>query len=347
MNGIAFSGGGLKGAYQVGAYKAFLDCNIKIDGFVGTSIGALNAAIIASGKYEELFDFWYNCNAGDILGLTKNLSKEINEAKLDKKLIKELFFNIKTIINNKGISTEGLREVLDKFKVNKYLYKSKKDFGLVTVRFKDFKPVIMFKENIKPDKLNDYLIASCLLPIFKLEKIIDDNYYLDGGFYDNAPANVLLDKGYDKVYVIDLQAIGLKRPYKDKQKLVIIKPSRSTKSILDIKKYDIRSNMELGYFDALKVLKKLDGNKYIFKVRSNFYYELLIKKVDDKTKKEMSLMFGTKNAKRLIIKAVELVMQKNKWSYFKVYNIKKVIKEIKKDKNDYGVYKFIKKLRVF
>ena len=60
MNGIAFSGGGLKGAYQVGAYKAFLDCNIKIDGFVGTSIGALNAAIIASGKYEELFDFAAN-----------------------------------------------------------------------------------------------------------------------------------------------------------------------------------------------------------------------------------------------------------------------------------------------
>ena len=44
--GIAFSGGGLRGAYQVGCYKAFLDCHIKINGFVGTSIGSFNAAMV-------------------------------------------------------------------------------------------------------------------------------------------------------------------------------------------------------------------------------------------------------------------------------------------------------------
>ena len=37
--GIAFSGGGLRGAYQVGCYKAFLDCGINVNGFVGTSTG--------------------------------------------------------------------------------------------------------------------------------------------------------------------------------------------------------------------------------------------------------------------------------------------------------------------
>ena len=55
--GIAFSGGGLRGAYEVGAYKAFLDAHVKINGFTGTSIGSFNAAMCASGRFKELYDF--------------------------------------------------------------------------------------------------------------------------------------------------------------------------------------------------------------------------------------------------------------------------------------------------
>ena len=76
---------------------------------------------------------------------------------------------------------------------------------------------------------------------------------------------VYLKKGYDKVYVIDLQAIGLRRPYNDRKKIVVIKPSRKLGSILDFKKNDIRNNIKMGYYDTLRVLKEFDGKKYIFK----------------------------------------------------------------------------------
>ena len=56
--------------------------------------------------------------------------------------------------------------------------------------------------------------------------------------------------------------------------------------------------------------------------------------------------FGTKNAKRLVLKALEFVMKKEKFTYFNVYNPKKVIKRIKYLNKDYGVYKFVKKLRL-
>lgn len=104
-----------------------------------------------------------------------------------------------------------------------------------------------------------------LLPIFKFEKLIDNNYYLDGGFHDYIPANALLEKGYDKVYVIDLEAIGIRRPYIDKRKIQVIRPSRKLGSILDFKKEDIRNNMKLGYFDTMRILKDFDGKKYLFK----------------------------------------------------------------------------------
>ena len=343
--GIAFSGGGLRGAYQVGCYKAFLDCHIKINGFVGTSIGSFNAAMCASNRFEELFAFWYNDDTGSILGFSKDFITKTNNNEYDLKYLTELLDNIKDIVLNKGISTRNIRKKLEEFEIDKYLYKSKKDFGLVTVRFNDFKPRYMFKDKISKDKLNDYIIASCFLPIFKFEKLIDNNYYLDGGFHDYIPANALLKKGYDKVYVIDLEAIGIRRPYIDKRKIQVIRPSRKLGSILDFKKEDIRNNMKLGYFDTMRILKDFDGKKYLFKKRGLWYYELLLKHVSKKDRELMEKFFATKNAKRLIIKSIEFIMKKEKFEYYHVYKVTEVIKRIKYIDKNYGVYKFVKQLK--
>lgn len=343
--GIAFSGGGLRGAYQVGCYKAFLDYHIKINGFVGTSIGSFNAAMCASNRFEELFAFWYNDDTGSILGFSKDFITKTNNNEYDLKYLTELLDNIKDIVQNKGISTKNIRKKLEEFEINKYLYNSKKDFGLVTVRFNDFKPRYMFKNDIPKDKLNDYIIASCFLPIFKFEKLIDNNYYLDGGFHDYIPANALLEKGYDKVYVIDLEAIGIRRPYIDKRKIQVIRPSRKLGSILDFKKEDIRNNMKLGYFDTMRILKDFDGKKYLFKKRGLWYYELMLKHVSKKDRELMEKFFATKNAKRLIIKSIEFIMKKEKFEYYHVYKVTEVIKRIKYIDKNYGVYKFVKQLK--
>lgn len=339
--GIAFSGGGLRGAYQVGAYKAFVDLNKRIDGFVGTSIGAFNACMLASGKFHELDEFWSNIDAGNILGFSPKLVDSVNKDKID---VIEIVKNIKDIISNRGIKTSGLKSKLREFELNKYLYKSNKDFGLITVRANDFKPVYVYKKDIPKNRLNDYILASCYLPVFKLEKIIDNKYYIDGGFYDNIPIDMLLNLGYDKIYVIDLEAIGLKRPIKDRSKVTIIKPSRKLYNILDFKKSDIDEMIKLGYYDTLRVLKDFDGRKYIFKKRSNWYYKYLIKSVDKNLVVSMSKLFSTKNEKRLVIKVVEYVMKKEGFTYFNVYKIKDVIKRIRYTSSDSDVYKFVKSL---
>lgn len=344
--GIAFSGGGLRGAYQVGCYKAFLDCHIKIDGFVGTSIGSFNAAMCASNLFEELYQFWYNADAGNILGFSQELINKTNNNEKDIELLLEILENIKSIVINKGINTIHIRKKLEQFNISKYLYKSKKDFGLVTVRFNDFKPKYMFKNDIPKDKLNDYIIASCFLPIFKFEKLIDNNYYLDGGFHDYIPANMLLEKGYDKVYIIDLKSYGLRRPYINKDKIKVIRPSRNLGSILDFKEKDIIDNIKLGYYDTIRVLKSFDGKRYIFKKRSKLYYELLIRNISKEEKVAMMKFFGTKNAKRLVLKALEFIMKKEKFEYCEIYKTKDVIKRIKYIKKNTGVYKFVKKLKL-
>ena len=52
--GLVLSGGGAKGAYQVGVVKALVEMGVQVDAIAGASIGALNGAVLAaSPSFEE------------------------------------------------------------------------------------------------------------------------------------------------------------------------------------------------------------------------------------------------------------------------------------------------------
>jgi NTE family protein len=59
---VVLQGGGALGAYQAGVYKALHDAGIEPDWVIGTSIGAINAALIAgnakSNRIAALDEFW-------------------------------------------------------------------------------------------------------------------------------------------------------------------------------------------------------------------------------------------------------------------------------------------------
>jgi NTE family protein len=61
-NVLVLQGGGSLGAFACGVYKALFKKNIKFDIIAGTSIGAINGAIIAGSKNDDpvknLEDFW-------------------------------------------------------------------------------------------------------------------------------------------------------------------------------------------------------------------------------------------------------------------------------------------------
>src|SRR4051795_11220969 len=59
---LVLQGGGALGAYQVGVYQALHEAGIEPDWVVGTSIGAINASLIAGNPIERrmqrLEEFW-------------------------------------------------------------------------------------------------------------------------------------------------------------------------------------------------------------------------------------------------------------------------------------------------
>src|SRR5688572_12712191 len=70
---LVLQGGGALGAYQVGVYQALHEAGIEPDWVVGTSIGAINAALIAGAPFAERMDrlraFWERVEQDRFLGV--------------------------------------------------------------------------------------------------------------------------------------------------------------------------------------------------------------------------------------------------------------------------------------
>jgi len=65
---LVLQGGGALGAYQVGVYQALHEAGVEPDWVIGTSIGAINAGIIAGSKpgerLQRLTEFWSRVEHG-------------------------------------------------------------------------------------------------------------------------------------------------------------------------------------------------------------------------------------------------------------------------------------------
>lgn len=342
MVGLSLEGGGVKGSYQAGAYLAFKKCGIKFDGVVGTSIGAFNGAMIASGKGDEMVELWRNIDIAQALSFQP---EKIEKLKTKNPIVYASF--LKNIIKNRGISTDGLKKIVNDHIEFEKFKNSNIDFGLCTVRVKDLKPIYLTKEKMNDSNLKQYILNSCYLPIFKMEKTIEDSYFLDGGFYDNAPYNMLIEKGYTKIYNVGMHGIGIIRKPKQNVKVINIRPIRSTGGILTFNKNVIHETMKMGYYDTLRVLKNYDGYNYVFKQKSILFYKKLVKNINKREMRRVKNFFFAKSDKEAVIYAVEYVLQKQKIEYYKIYNIKKMIKQIKRkyDKDNF-VYDFVRNLKV-
>jgi NTE family protein len=142
-SGLVLEAGGARGAYQIGVIKALMENGYRFNGFVGTSIGAINAAMLAQGDFDKALEFWANITMEDIFDLDaqlllqfvdyKNIKPNI---KLPFKITKALFKTIK----NGGINTSKMRDLLERYIDEDKIRKSGNDFGLVTLSIYDSKP---------------------------------------------------------------------------------------------------------------------------------------------------------------------------------------------------------------
>jgi len=330
MYGLALEGGGAKGSYEIGAYIALLELGFKFKMVTGTSIGSLNAALIVQGDENLAKKIWLSSDS-EIIGLDKDIVETFKNFKLNKDNLKESISEIKKIIKNKGLDVTNYKNIIDKYVDETRIRNSKMNYGLVTVRVKDMKPIEITISDIEEGKLSEYILASSYLPVFKMDKIIDNSLYLDGGFSDNLPINLLEKNGCKDIIAIRIDGVGkIKKKLNDDTNVIEIKPTKNTGPIIMFDNNDIKNNYYMGYYDTYLKFNKLDGFKYYFKKFK--YYKFITRKVNDKKLSLIKLRFRTPELKDVVIKSIENILENNDIYYYKVYSVPKMIKYIKKNK---------------
>lgn len=255
--GVALEGGGAKGAYHAGALKALDELNICIGGVTGTSIGAINGALYLQEGSKALEDFWISIDPSYLLPDTlKNLQVKLKHEKSEDTI--GLLKEIRKTIRSGGLDLDQFKETLNKMIDEDKLRKSNKNFGLVTFSLTDLKAVRLMLTSIPEGELLDYLLASAYLPGFKREKLSGKSY-IDGGFYDNLPINLLVENGFDNIITIELLGLGIKKKPKKEINITTIKPSEDTGSIFDCQSGRSFKNIQMGYYDTMRVFKEYYG----------------------------------------------------------------------------------------
>ena len=288
---LVLSGGGAKGAYEIGVYQALLDMNIKVDMIVGTSIGAMNGYIISQHKFGEAKKLWETLKTEDVFDFSAARERARQYAAEfakdhDRENIREQFKEL--FRENTGARFTSIKNLLNERFSEDAVRESDIEFGICTVKIpadvdvlgvsgllkdlrfidredlKKLKPEVMrlWKEDIPKGKMLDYVLASCSIVPITVPYEIDGQHFIDGGFADNMPISMALEKGADVIIAVRLEAPGLLK-FGDmvkadwQSKLITIFPSESTGDMTDFDPAKSKRIMHMGYMDTLRIFQKL------------------------------------------------------------------------------------------
>jgi len=211
--GLVFSGGGGKGAYQIGVWKALEEFGIakSISVVSGTSVGALNAALFSQGCFQTAEKAWLSISSSDILHIdVVQIIKHLLNLGLSPNKISALGVLLKTGI----FSRAGLERIIDDFldankisasSVKAFCHCSRTPFSGNGIKLTG--DVFRFDNDSNKDIRNKLLASSAIPVVFGTEKI-NGQSYIDGYFTDNTPIKPVYNEGCDIIITIFLGRLG-------------------------------------------------------------------------------------------------------------------------------------------
>lgn len=261
---VALEGGGARGAYQVGAWRALEEAGIRYNAVSGTSVGSLNGAMMAMHARKEAELLWTNIRFSQIMNVDDSVMERLMKRDIRtfgelKALLKEA----RGVVREGGFDIEPLRKMIAHVVDEDKIRQSDVDFFIMTYSLSDMKELELDARALQPGELHDMLLASAYFPAFKNEKL-GGKRYADGGVQDVLPLHVLLEHGYRDIIAIRLHGVGFERRVKIPKNagIVVISPNAELGNVLNFDREQSRANMRLGYYDAQRVLYGLQGKTY-------------------------------------------------------------------------------------
>jgi NTE family protein len=195
---LVMQGGGAPGSYQAGAYQALHEAGIEPDWIIGTSIGAINGAIIAGNKasdrLEKLKEFWES--------LDPRLPEPWNQISPLVNGVPSFFYPNPALLW--GIDTPVGIEQAAMYLVEplKKMLPTLIDFELInsgnprfTVGLTAVETGHMRYFDSKQERIAiEHILGSSAVPPCFPAVLVDGQYYWDGGVYSNSPVEVVFDE---------------------------------------------------------------------------------------------------------------------------------------------------------
>ena len=267
---LVLSGGGSRGAYEIDVWKGLKKLRISIDMAAGTSVGAINGAMVAQKALKQAEHLW--------LQMETDMIFDIESSGIPSE---DAVAYAREIVLHGGAGSTGLAKLLHQYINEDKIRRSSIEYGLVTVQFPSFEKHALYARDIPKGRLTDFIMASasCFPAVRKYD--IDGEYFIDGGYRDNLPVSMALAAGADRIIAVDLEAVGtvdresLNRASIECKEFHLIKSPLPLGNFLTFDRLNTARIMRLGYLDTLRHFGKYDGIRYTFKKGEFSSHQLL------------------------------------------------------------------------
>ena len=273
--GIVFSGGGGRGAYAIGVWKALrkygLDQDIKA--VSGTSVGGLNGALFVQGDLEVAEQLWLDIARDKILQLDiQQLAEKLARIAATMAIPgfqAKAIIQAANLLKGKGwFSQDGLEKLILESGACQSIANSQLPFYVCALGQKDWQLNYPHLNTVSEQEIGQWLLASAAIPgIFSPVTINDENYWdggvLPGNLSNNTPFQPLIEK-HQCTHIINIylsrspDVANAQRDYPNTRFWNIIPSEQIDTAIsaLNFTAENAKKLIELGYQDADKMLAR-------------------------------------------------------------------------------------------
>lgn len=259
VRALVLAGGGAKGSYQVGVWRALQELDWHPAIITGASVGTLNGCMFTLGKAREVEELWRSLEIHDVLDVPATLNPE------------ELNAFFQDVIRSGGLNVEPLAERIDVLIDEDAVRRAPIHFGLVMTEMSTMRSLQCPIEAIPQGRLKDYLLASSACFPALRPREIDGVKYIDGGWRDNMPLQLAASMGATELLGVDIDGIGIVRQNNTGLPTRIVRSHWNLGPTLDFDPARAARNMALGYFDTLRLFGRLGGTAYAIQPDSDAF----------------------------------------------------------------------------
>lgn len=206
---LVLQGGGALGAYQAGVYQALHEAGIEPDWVIGTSIGAINGALIAGNppaqRLERLRAFWNSVEQNAAANVPEFCFPLVGNALVNLTTMAAgipsfftpnpmVWFGQHALVGIEHAAyytTAPLRQTLASLVDLDYINSRNTRISLGAVKISSGE--MRYFDSSKEAIALDHIMASGALPPAFPAIRVDDDFYWDGGLYSNTPIEAVLE----------------------------------------------------------------------------------------------------------------------------------------------------------